>query len=412
MEIPVVFATDENYLFYTVVAITSMAESADKDTFYQIYMLVSEELRNGHRLLTDLQGKYANIKINLLPVDGSEFQGVTINNKHITKATFYRLLLSELLQEDKCLYLDSDIIVTTDLQELYSTDIDDNYIAGVRDLWIDLISEEDREKRRIRTDIPSMDQYVNAGVLLLNLAKIRADHMEERFRSHMKKDYLFEDQDIINVCCYDHIVHIPAKWNLFTAFMGQMEELKEKGIDTRTLQYMQEKKGILHYATILIRPWMSKRFICNDIWWKYAEIWRDTEEFQSLEKGVQQREIGHSEDKAAAYCTEYDKIYIWGFTAFGRNILTELINRGVDHIAAFIDNDLEKQKYTYCGKPVVPMDITGYEQGKYAFLIASQKKGAEIKNLLMEKGVREEDIVCFVQKNPYYYQCLRPEFRD
>lgn len=412
MEMPVVFATDENYLFYTVVAITSMAENAAKDTFYQIYVLVSEGLRNGHRLLTDLQEKYANIRISLLPVDGSEFQEVTINNKHITKATFYRLLLSELLQEEKCLYLDSDIIVNTDLQELYAADIEGYYIAGVRDLWIDLITEEAREIRRKRTDIPSMEQYVNAGVLLLNLGLIRADHMTEKFRSHMKRDYLFEDQDILNVCCYDRIKHLPAKWNLFTAFMGKMEELREKDVDANTLQYMEEKKGILHYATLLIRPWESVRFLCNDIWWRYAGLWKDTREFQTLEKRVRQREIGYSEEETAAYCKTYDEVYIWGFTAFGRNVLTEIMNRGADHITAFIDHDSEKQKYTYCGKPVIPFDGVCYEQGKGAFLIASQKKGNEIRSMLIEKGVREEDIVCIMQKSTYYYQCLRPEFRE
>lgn len=410
MKIPVVFATDINYLFYTVVAITSMAENAHKDTFYQIYILVSEEIKKGHPLLTSLQGKYANIKINLLPVDGKEFQGVIINNKHITKATFYRLLLSELLQEDKCLYLDSDIIVNTDLGELYCTDICENYIAGVRDLWIDLLEESVRETRRIRTGIASMDQYVNAGVLLFNLRRIREEHMEEKFRIHMEKDYLFEDQDIINVCCYDKIKRLPAKWNLFTFYMGQLEELREKGIEPQTIRYMEEKKGILHYATLFIRPWESKRFICNDIWWKYAEVWRNTPEFQRMEKRMQQHELGYSEEKTAAYCAAYDKVYIWGFTVFGRSILTELMKRGMDNIAAFIDNDIEKQKFTYCGRPVVSFDTLSYEQEKCALIIASQKSGNEIKNMLIDQGVREEDIVCFVQKSSYYYKCLRPEF--
>ena len=410
MKVPVVFATDENYLFYTVVAITSMAENASEDTFYQIYILVSGALEKGHRILTDLEEKYANLKINLLPVDGREFQGVTINNKHITKATFYRLLLSELLQEEKCLYLDSDIVVNTDLQELYCTDIGENYIAGVRDLWIDLLKESERETRRIRTNIPTMDQYVNAGVLLFNLDKIRADHMEERFREHMNNNYLFEDQDIINVCCYDNIRRLPAKWNLFTSHMGLLEELKDKGVAKETIQYMEEKKGILHYATILIRPWESKRFICNDIWWKYAEVWRNTPEFQRMEKRMQQHELGYSEEKTAAYCAAYDKVYIWGFTVFGRSILTELMKRGTGNIAAFIDNDIEKQKFTYCGRPVVSFDTLSYEQEKCALIIASQKSGNEIKNMLIAQEVREEDIICFVQKSSYYYKCLRPEF--
>lgn len=411
MEIPVVFATDENYLFYTAVAITSMAENAKADTFYKVYILVSGELGKGHLLFDKLQEKYDNLKIHFLPVEESLFRNVHIHNSHVTKATFYRLLLGNLLQEDKCLYLDSDIIVNTDLQELYATELESAYIAGVRDLWLDLMEEEEREERRIKTGIPSMEQYVNAGVLLFHLKKIRRDGMTEKFCAHMQKDYPYEDQDIVNVCCYDHIRRLPAKWNLFTLFMGQREMLEQKGIDKETIHQMKERKGIIHYATPFIRPWESRRFLCNDIWWQYAEIWRDTPEFRRLEKSVRQREIGYSEEATAAYCTAYRTVYIWGFTAFGRSLLNALMEREVNQISAFIDNDAEKQKFTYCGKPVAPSGSINYEPGKCAILIASQKSGKEIQKMLVEKGVREEDIVCFIRKNDYYYQCLRPEFR-
>lgn len=410
MEIPVVFATDKNYLFYTIVAITSMAENAGRDTFYQIYILVADELRSGHRLLDSLQRKYANVRIHLLPVDEREFAEVTINNKHITKATFYRLLLSELLREDKCLYLDSDIVVNTDLQALYSTELGDAYIAGVRDLWVDIMQEENREERRVRTGLVSMDQYVNAGVLLFDLDRIRETHMEKEFKKHMEKDYLFEDQDILNVCCYDGIKHLPAKWNLFTFFMGQLEELAEKGVACQTIKDMQKKKGILHYATLSIRPWKSRRFLCNDIWWKYAQVWSHTPEYLSLEKRVRQREIGYSEKETACYCESYEKVYIWGFTVFGRSVVRALMEQGTDNIAGFIDHDEEKQKFTYCGKPVEPFALSNYEQGKCAIIIVSQKRGEEVRHMLIDMGVREEDIVCFVQKDKDYFRCLRPEF--
>ena len=45
-KIPVVFATDENYAFYTCAAITSMAKSADCDTEYDVYILVTIPFRN------------------------------------------------------------------------------------------------------------------------------------------------------------------------------------------------------------------------------------------------------------------------------------------------------------------------------------------------------------------------------
>lgn len=410
MEIPVVFATDKKYLFYTLVAITSMAENASKDTRYKIYILVSGELEQGHYLFEEAQHKYTNIKIKLLPVDQNEFRNVTINNTHITKATFYRLLLSELLKENKCLYLDSDIIVTVDLEELFSTNLGDAYIAGVRDLWIDLMDDADRELRRIRTNIPSMAQYVNAGVLLFNLERMREMHMEDLFRNHLDTDYLFEDQDILNVCCYGHIWHLAPKWNIFTCFMGQVHQLREKGISLEVIQQMQEQRGILHYATLFVRPWKSRRFWCNDVWWHYADIWSHTAEYIRLKESVSQREIGYSEDKLITYCLGFDSVYIWGFTAVGRALFNLLESAGVDTVVGFIDMDADKQKFTYSGKSVIAFDLKIYQEGMCAIVIASQKQGEAIRDMLMDMGVREKDIVCYILKDSSYDQYLRPDF--
>lgn len=130
MRIPVVFATDENYLFYVCVAITSMAQNAKEDTFYQIYALVAPEFDDKEHLLDKLQQRYHNIRIEVVCVNEMIFRDVTIHNQHVTKATFYRLALCDLIKEDKCIYLDGDILVTEDLGELYQTDMEDNYLAG------------------------------------------------------------------------------------------------------------------------------------------------------------------------------------------------------------------------------------------------------------------------------------------
>lgn len=412
MEIPVVFATDENYLFYTITAITSMAENAKSDTFYKIYILVSGQLKEGHPLLSGVQKKYSNIEICLLPVEEFRFQNVHIHNSHVSKAAFYRLLLGELLQVEKCLYLDSDIIVNTDLQELYTIELDSEYVGGVRDLWLDLTEEDEKERRRIKTGLPTMDQYVNSGVLLFHLDNIRKDNLVEKFCRHMQKDYIYEDQDIINVCCYGHIRRLSAKWNLFTLFMGRLDELEQRGIEWDTIWQMKEKKGIIHYATPYIRPWESERFLCNDIWWKYAAIWSETLEYQKLRERVRQREIGYSGEKMALYCRAYERIFIWGFTELGRKVYTELSGMGVDNIVSFIDNDAEKQKFTYCGKSVRPFEMDIYVPEKSAIIIVSQNKGKEVQEILADRGVLERDMVRYIMKDTVYYQCLRPEYNE
>ncbi len=412
MDIPVVFSTDENYLFYTVIAITSMAEHAGRDTVYRIYLLVSGKLEKGHPLLTQLQERYGNISIHLLSVGEDAFGGVHINNPHVTKATFYRLLLSELLQDDICIYLDSDVIVNTDLQQLFRTQLGDAYIGGVRDLWIDFLPDADRERRRERSRIPSMDQYVNAGVLLFNLKSLRRDHMAERFRAHMKIDYPYEDQDILNVCCYDRIVHLPARWNLFTLFMGRLGEMEKKGIDRNTVMAFGERKGIIHYATPFIRPWESRRFLCNDIWWEYAGRWQDSREYREMEKSMERQEAGYGGKRLAAYCRDYKTICIWGFTEQGRKIYASLQAAGVAGKICFIDMDPEKRKFTYCGIPVLAFLPEAYIPGKILYILAGQRSGNEVRRMLRRAGIRDADIVRYIRKDVVYYQCLRPEFNE
>lgn len=218
MRIPIVFATDKNYIFYTCVAITSLSVYAASNTEYDIYILMDESDVD-NTLLDKADQKFSNIHIHMIKIERDIFKHVIINNKHITKATFYRLILGRLLNVDRCIYLDSDIIVTDDLQDLFFVELDKYYIAGCRDIWIDTLSEAEQEIRRKRTgQIPSLKEYINAGVMVMNLRKIKEDGLDRIFMDQLNKDYLFEDQDIINICCYGKIKHLSAKWNIFTAF--------------------------------------------------------------------------------------------------------------------------------------------------------------------------------------------------
>ncbi len=422
MRIPVVFATDENYLFFTCVAITSMAQSAKKDTFYQIYILAASDFSDQTGLLDRVQKTYDRIRIEIIFVDDNMFQSVTIHNTHVTKATFYRLILNDLIEEDKCLYLDGDIIVTEDLETLYKTDLGENYLAGCRDIWIDLLSEEEREIRRERTGIFSMDQYVNAGVLLFNLKQLRADKMGIVFLKQLHQDYLFEDQDILNVCCYGRILHLPAKWNLFTLFMGQLGQMQKAGIEEDTLYAFREKKGIIHYATPMIRPWKRENCWMNIEWWKIAEEWAGETAYQNIEKEVREYGKRNCWDYYENLCSRYERVVIFGYTKYSEQLCDWVVKIKEKQSLIFCDNDKNKQGQDYGGIPVVSFKeaLRWCEQkraGKALFLIASQRRQNEIQEFLTAKGVVEDEIAFYRAKNKNYYLFLderyyRDELQD
>lgn len=404
MRIPIIFSTDENYIFYTCVAITSLAQSAAPDTEYDIYLLTGSDF-SAYNLLDEVEVRFANIRIQCLTVDVEIFRHVIIHNQHVTKAAFYRLVLSGLLQEDKCIYLDSDVIVTEDLQSLYLTEMTDYYIAGCRDTWIDLLSEEACEKRRQGTGIPSMQEYINSGVLLMNLEKIRRDGLAQVFLQHLDRNYLYEDQDILNVCCYGKILQLPAKWNIFTLFLGQMDILREKGISEDVLEAFRKKRGIIHYATPYIRPWMYSRYWANWIWWKTAGEWEENSCYREMYEKVHGQERRERWEYWLQRCGDHDKIVIFGFTIYGREICDWLLNAGLGRKLLFCDNAPEKWAYCYKGIAVVPLETANRENA--LFLNTSQSRCDEVQQSLRNHGIREEDILIYrKEKLDGYYRYL------
>ncbi len=90
---------------------------------------------------------------------------------------------------DRLLYLDTDIICRRDPKEFYDQDMDGFEVAGVLDHY---------GKWVFRTNLLHMD-YVNSGVLLLNMALIRQTHLFKKCRNMCRAKKMFmPDQSAIN----------------------------------------------------------------------------------------------------------------------------------------------------------------------------------------------------------------------
>ena len=84
---------------------------------------------------------------------------------------------------DKLLYLDIDLLFNRDITELYNQDIDDYEYAASTDHY---------GKFAINP------KYINAGVLLLNMKKIKETGLFEKARELIReKKWLFADQDAV-----------------------------------------------------------------------------------------------------------------------------------------------------------------------------------------------------------------------
>ena len=139
------------------------------------------------------------IKVDVTEIYEREFAHCKNENAYCTPYTLLRLL-ADLVPDmpSKLLYLDIDMMIGDDISKLYNIDISDYEYAAVKEkygCWL------------IRPD------YINAGMLLLNMEKIQETCLLAKARERIKnKKMLFADQDAIYWSTTKKLL-LPRKFN-------------------------------------------------------------------------------------------------------------------------------------------------------------------------------------------------------
>lgn len=272
-EVPVVLAADNGYAYPMIITIASILQCARPNTTYTFYLLISEDFTEKNKSMIARICEI-NAKCNYHFIEMHDaYNDANLSIEHITKATYYRLKLPSLLPDvGKCIYLDVDIIVKNDLSALYRTCIDDKYIAGVRALGY-LQSDKKIESKLQELGIESLEQYVNAGVLLMNLAKMRRDNLEEKFENLLERNFASQDQDILNVTCYGRIRLIHFKFNAMTKYPLYSDNAYknttylQKWIEQSEWDNARKNPAIIHYADKK-KPWNDLSTLYAKEWWE------------------------------------------------------------------------------------------------------------------------------------------------
>ena len=273
--IPVFFNIDNDYTVPTYITLFSMLCNHREPSEIHAHILVGKDFSDSSALLLNsLSEKFQQIKVSILKMDEC-FDSVSINQEHITHASLYRLMIPRIMESlsdgeaDKCIYLDGDLAVEGDISELFNLDIKGYYIGGVGD-WLQLF--EDREL----PDFPSMDKYINSGVLLFNLKEInRTDGLKEKLEKEgCRNDFLYNDQDAINSVLYDGIKLLPLKYNAMSPDIYQDNQNFFNQYGKESIIEARKNPVIVHYITDK-KPWLFKTTIMAGKWWKYIKMQDD-----------------------------------------------------------------------------------------------------------------------------------------
>lgn len=170
------------------------------------------------------------VDVTWLPCDEIDYGPIAGMLNHITVSTMDRLLLPYLLPGlDRVVYHDIDALTVHDVGELYDLDLGESPLAArsaiarhvrsghrnVRSAARRLREQPERAVdllRRVSARVPFDFVAFNAGIMLLNLRRMRADDFGREMLPYVQM-YGLNDQELLNVyAAHDRLVLDPS-WN-------------------------------------------------------------------------------------------------------------------------------------------------------------------------------------------------------
>lgn len=299
-QINICLACDDNYAKYAGVVIASIMKNSESDEILNFYILdggISDDNKSKFNELKTIK----NCNIEFVQIDESMFEDYkkVATHKYISIATYYRLRLATLLPNIKrIVYFDCDMVINASLKELFYTELGDNVIAGVKDI-----------NKRMLEQNPN---YINAGMVLFDLEKIREENIEQKFYDYTNEHFetiKVGDQEIINEVLKNRIKIVDDNWNVQSSNF------------TNRSSYTSNPK-VIHYVARK-KPWHFASFSYHrDYYFKYLQLtpwklsskelfyWTKVNQVVSLLKYVQYRPFFLFRPRfyKAIYYTYFNKI--------------------------------------------------------------------------------------------------------
>ncbi len=270
--IPVVFATDENWGLFLAVTIKSIVETSSPFNNYDLIVLeeqLSEEVKRQLQIVIQDKRNFSLRFVNMTPYLNAVGRDIFPEKREWTIATYYRLFIPELFPNyEKIIYLDTDILLLKDISSLYLTDLGQNYLAAA----VDVAATSLTFYKDFMKKCNLQGEYFNDGVLVFNIQNDLnlLPKSIQCLRTH-KEDLPAVAQDVNNIVCYKKIAKLPLAWNFFN-YEDPRSWFREASPET---PYIKEyfaldlpHINLIHYVGC--KPWKYPTAKYADLWWNYA----------------------------------------------------------------------------------------------------------------------------------------------
>lgn len=272
----VVFCVKGLHIMLVAMAITSLVKKYHSDREMKILVIIEGGNQDDINFIRSIPSLYGKQQISvdfwappypLLDKVSDQFETGT----SLPKMDLWRLFLPYYFPDyDQIAYMDNDILITTDINDLFDQMLPEDVIGGVLDYEDVTHPDHDRSKEFY---LPSTDQYINAGVFVANSNAYRSvvpfEKMIEIINRH---NYPYGDQNILNIAFYNHIYLLPWRFNLQydNRLLDKYESLAPQRI--KGIREQLNEPGIIHFAAngFVLPPWyvFTPTTRWEKMWWE------------------------------------------------------------------------------------------------------------------------------------------------
>lgn len=265
----IVFCADNGMLAALHVAAKSVLEHFQGEPSFTV---LSDELAEADMDLLNktLAATGKKFHLNLLRVDSKPFQDLpSLAGRH---STYFRLLIPDLISDDRCLYLDCDILCRIDVSPLGNWDLRGHAVALAPEAPIQLSLDK---KLVAELGAEATGFYHNAGVCVMDCARWRNENLTRKCLDYIAKNNPdYHDQSALNYVFHNQIAKLDLSFNRQTNVRTNWPHFRS----------LLEIQGQLLHFVDFPKPWSRfGRWVhpLGQIWW---EAYRKTSHYQFIFK--------------------------------------------------------------------------------------------------------------------------------
>lgn len=241
--INILMSVNKKFLEHAEELIYSLIYYSSREVHIYLMYIEDELKKEDLEKIKNFVKKAGNAKVIPIKFDVKNLKGMPVTDNDgdfFGMESYSRLFCAFKLPKSvkKILYLDADMICTGDIAELYDLEFDGNTWIACEDIAI-------KPKDLERLDLPKDYKYINSGMLLINVKKLKETYTEKDIVQMIRDNHkvlIYPDQDFINKMFRNDIKIVDNKYNLIA------KDIRYKNLTNKPL--------IIHFAGS-VKPWQD-----------------------------------------------------------------------------------------------------------------------------------------------------------